>query len=166
MRALWEISWEMWMHRNHIFHSATHPWRLAVLDAIDTEITQEWESYDSSLYFPAGQRFSPATCRSCTLTTPPRRSASEQHERAANLITSLKLGSSARGWPLCYNHPRSSLGYRTESTGTLVLIYTIYAIGSQRTGVYPQLNLRRASLHCSVDAQTGGACTTMYHLMK
>jgi hypothetical protein len=57
MRALWEISWEMWMHRNHIFYSPTHPWCLAVLDAIDTEITQEWESYDSSLYFPAGQRF-------------------------------------------------------------------------------------------------------------
>jgi hypothetical protein len=57
MRALWEISWEMWMHCNHIFHSPTHPWRLAVLDALDTEITQEWESYNSSLYFRAGQQF-------------------------------------------------------------------------------------------------------------
>jgi hypothetical protein len=56
MCALWEISWEVWMHRNHIFHSPTHPWRLAMLDAIAVEISQEWQSYDSSLYFPAGQR--------------------------------------------------------------------------------------------------------------
>jgi hypothetical protein len=59
LRALWEISWKMWMHHNHIFHSPTHPWRLTVLDALDIEITQAWQSYDhpSSYFFPAGQRF-------------------------------------------------------------------------------------------------------------
>jgi hypothetical protein len=41
IRAHWEISWEMWMHHNHIFHSPTHPWRVAVLDALDAEISQE-----------------------------------------------------------------------------------------------------------------------------
>jgi hypothetical protein len=58
MRALWEVSWEMWMHHNHIFHSLTHPWQLAVLDALNVSITKEWHhSYDESQYFPVGRRF-------------------------------------------------------------------------------------------------------------
>jgi hypothetical protein len=57
MRALWEISWEMWMHRNHIFHSPTHPWRLAILDALAVEVSQEWQAYDATLYFTADRRF-------------------------------------------------------------------------------------------------------------
>jgi hypothetical protein len=58
MRGLWEISWEMWMHRNQIYHNPLHSWRLSVIDALDVEIHQEWASYDDPfLYFPAGRRF-------------------------------------------------------------------------------------------------------------
>jgi hypothetical protein len=60
MRGLWEISWEMWMQRNQIYHNPLHTWRLSVLDALDAldvKIHQEWASYDPLLYFPAGRRF-------------------------------------------------------------------------------------------------------------
>jgi hypothetical protein len=52
MRGLWDVCWEMSEHRNHIYHSLTHPWRLAALSAIDVELSQEWQSYVPDLYFP------------------------------------------------------------------------------------------------------------------
>jgi hypothetical protein len=45
------------MHRNQIYHSPTHPWRLSILDALDVEITQAWQDFNPSLYFPAGRWF-------------------------------------------------------------------------------------------------------------
>jgi hypothetical protein len=47
----------MWEHRNNLYHSPTHPWCLAALSAIDVDISQEWQSYDSELYLLNGRIF-------------------------------------------------------------------------------------------------------------
>jgi hypothetical protein len=56
-RAIWEVSWEMWMQRKAVYHDPTHPWHLQTQDELCTQIRLEWSAYDASLYFPAGRQY-------------------------------------------------------------------------------------------------------------
>jgi hypothetical protein len=56
-RAIWEVSWDMWMQRNAVYHDPAHPWRLQKKDELSNHIRLEWISYDASLYFPTGRQY-------------------------------------------------------------------------------------------------------------
>jgi hypothetical protein len=56
-RAIWEVSWHMWMQRNAVYHDPAHPWQLQKKDELSNHIRLEWSSYDASLYFPTGRQY-------------------------------------------------------------------------------------------------------------
>jgi hypothetical protein len=57
IRAIWEVSWDMWMQRNTVYHDPAHPWRQQQSSELCIQLRQEWSVYDSSLYFPAGRQY-------------------------------------------------------------------------------------------------------------
>jgi hypothetical protein len=46
--AVWELSFEMWEHRNRVFHDPTHPWRIAQSKDRDARILQYFTRYHES----------------------------------------------------------------------------------------------------------------------
>jgi hypothetical protein len=48
---VWNISWDMWEHRNHIKHNTMHPRKLAALENIKEQLQNIYNTlhYDSPL---------------------------------------------------------------------------------------------------------------------
>jgi hypothetical protein len=56
-RAIWELSWEMWMQRNAVYHDPAHPWRQQQGMELCNRLPLEWSQFDPTLYFPAGRKY-------------------------------------------------------------------------------------------------------------
>jgi hypothetical protein len=54
--ATWEVSWEMWDHRNSILHDPLHPWRQQELSDLNEQISRETLAYEESGFLPKDRR--------------------------------------------------------------------------------------------------------------
>jgi hypothetical protein len=56
LTAVWELSFEMWEHRNRVFHDPTHPWRIAHSQDRDERILQYFTRYHESHFLVNDRR--------------------------------------------------------------------------------------------------------------
>ena len=54
--ATWEVSWEMWDHRNKVLHDPAHPWKQRDIRNLNEWIEQETLGYEESSYLPKDRR--------------------------------------------------------------------------------------------------------------
>jgi hypothetical protein len=45
VQGIWEILWEMWLHRNSVLHHPQHPWKIATIASTDKAIKEIWRTY-------------------------------------------------------------------------------------------------------------------------
>jgi hypothetical protein len=50
--ATWEVSWEMWDHRNSILHDPSHPWKKQEILHLNEQISTETLAYKASNFLP------------------------------------------------------------------------------------------------------------------
>ena len=55
IQAIWEVSREMWEHRNGILHHPLHSWTRKLAEDLAAQITREFEDYDPSHFLPLDQ---------------------------------------------------------------------------------------------------------------
>jgi hypothetical protein len=56
-RAIWGVSWEMWIQRNAVYHDPADPWRQQKGLELCNRVRQEWSAYDAALYLPEGHKY-------------------------------------------------------------------------------------------------------------
>ena len=49
IEKVWEISWNMWQHRNHIKHNTLHPRRAAEMAELDRSLSEAYDRGNSKL---------------------------------------------------------------------------------------------------------------------
>lgn len=56
LRAIWEVSFEMWEHRNRVLHNPSHPWNQKKTRDRDARITAEVVGYREPAYLKKDRR--------------------------------------------------------------------------------------------------------------
>ena len=56
LRAIWEVSWEIWQHRNKVLHHPSHPWRPQHTRDLDCRIEDDFSSFCEANYLPNDRR--------------------------------------------------------------------------------------------------------------
>jgi hypothetical protein len=54
--AIWDMSFEVWEHRNSILHHPLHPWKQAVIRDRERRIKDEFRAYEPAQYLPSDRR--------------------------------------------------------------------------------------------------------------
>jgi hypothetical protein len=54
--AIWEMSFEVWEHRNSVLHHPLHPWKQAVIRDQEQRIKDEFGEYNPGQYLPSDRR--------------------------------------------------------------------------------------------------------------
>jgi hypothetical protein len=61
LKAVWEISFEMWEHRNRVFHNPTHPWRIHQTKDRDSWILHCFTRFHQSKFIPKDRQLFQST---------------------------------------------------------------------------------------------------------
>jgi hypothetical protein len=56
VQAIWEVSREMWEHRNGVLHHPLHPWKLRKVRDLTERIKTEFAEYDEASFMPKDRR--------------------------------------------------------------------------------------------------------------
>jgi hypothetical protein len=54
--AIWEMSFQIWEHRNSVLHHPLHPWKQAAIQDREQRIKDEFRNYSASQYLPSDRR--------------------------------------------------------------------------------------------------------------
>ena len=52
-KAILELNWSMWEHRNHIYHDPQHPWNQQNHREVQQQIRDQFDHYSRELFLPA-----------------------------------------------------------------------------------------------------------------
>jgi hypothetical protein len=92
VQGIWEILWDMWLHRNSVLHHPQHPWKIAAITTTDKAIKEIWRTYVPTCLrtsLPGITTSSLALQTSSSRTTP---------------LNGRTSGSSQQGMPGCASH--------------------------------------------------------------
>jgi hypothetical protein len=45
VQGIWEVLWEMWLHRNSVLHHPQHPWKISAIATTYKAIKELWRTY-------------------------------------------------------------------------------------------------------------------------
>jgi hypothetical protein len=54
--AIWEMSFQIWDHRNSVLHHPLHPWKQAIIQDREQWLREEFRNYIASQYLPSDRR--------------------------------------------------------------------------------------------------------------
>ena len=63
VQAIWEVSQEIWVHRNGVLHHPLHPWKLQKVKDRAARIEKEFDEYNDGQFLPRDRRLFRASAK-------------------------------------------------------------------------------------------------------